>query len=62
MIILYRHMCGHCKFKFWTSSVGPAYHCPNCGELMCAVIAAESFEKKNEVDKGTAEELCGLLK
>jgi predicted Zn-ribbon and HTH transcriptional regulator len=55
-------MCGHCGFKFWTPSVGPAYHCPNCGELQCVAIAAESFEKKNEVDKGTAEELCGLLK
>lgn len=62
MIILYRHMCGHCRFKFWTPNVGPAYHCPNCGELQCVAIAAESFEKKYKVDKETAERLCGLLK
>lgn len=61
-MILYRHMCGHCKFKYWTMHAGQVFHCPNCGELLCTTVAAENFEKKNEVDKETAEELCGLLK
>lgn len=61
-MILYRHVCKHCGFQFWTVHVGQVFHCPNCGELQCEALAAEYFEKRYEVDKETAEELCGLLK